>query len=830
MSAFSLNLSQRIKNNPQFKSACKDLFSAYVHQMVGNEFSLDASMVRKIATSIQYFYRSNDEDFKKEGAILLSMLLSLQGDHLPELISVADSIFHYSGDFPNLTLLQKKYKKLDIKLSTFEEVNRELRAQINIVESISEPLTDYQRSLWEDLNSDSDVITSAPTSTGKTYLILQYLLSRFSEEDAAFAAIVVPTRALISEVTNKVYQIAKSKSLENTIEICSIPKEGAFKEKTIFVMTQERLFEILQSGDIRFDYLFIDEAHNISDQSRGVLLHLTLQRLLEGSNPQLIISMPSPKYQNAFDSVFDEVDFSKHITAHSPVSKIIMEVSLKGKKIEIKHNGAKGEIAINKGFTGTDNAELIFKLGRNESNIVYMNRTDYCEQTAKKISNLIVEGAERNSLSLAADYVEKFLHEEFSLAACLRKGVAFHYGPLPSVVRTMIEELVRNKDVKYIVCTGTLAEGVNLPAKNLFLIKPAQQTDIGLPSTKLENVKLDNITGRAGRMVEHFAGNIFLVKYEDWPFKDYFEEDDQFADKIPTYFKLLNESFNSVLQAIQGNYDHNQSNQYAIYTVANKLLRDYDNSELNSTLLAKELVLSAPQINALENTLKDAFEELEVDKFTLEGNPSIGFIQQNKLYKILQQEANLIEYTLPHPKSSELFDYLERVCTLLNNVGIFIPNKDLNIRFVCNLAKKWIRGDSLKSIINEQIRFDQDQKQYTSCNSSVRKVIKTINNDVQFRMSSALKCYHSLLVNAISSKNLDLNSVKLHSYIELGGCEERFINLVNLGLSRDTAIEIDKILPEFERIQSIASLQSAFERKLLEGMHEITKKEILRLF
>lgn len=153
--------------------------------------------------------------------------------------------------------------------------------------------------------------------------------------DGAFAAIVVPTRALISEVANKVYEISKSFNSEREIEICTVPKDTNFKDKTIFVMTQERLYEVLQSGDLSFNYLFIDEAHNISDPSRGVLLHLTIDKLLENSLPQIILSMPSDSYKNSFSSIFNEVDFIQEITRHSPVSKILMSVKLVGREIVI---------------------------------------------------------------------------------------------------------------------------------------------------------------------------------------------------------------------------------------------------------------------------------------------------------------------------------------------------------------------------------------------------------------------------------------------------------------------------------------------------------------
>ncbi|MIG41081.1 RNA helicase, partial [Salmonella enterica subsp. enterica] len=143
------------------------------------------------------------------------------------------------------------------------------------------------------------------------------------------------------------------------IEICTIPKDGTFRQKTIFVMTQERLHEILQRGDIYFDYLFIDEAHNISDESRGVLLHITLEKLLEDSAPQIIIGMPSPQYINTFSSVFRGVSFTKEVTAHSPVSKIIMSVKPKGRNLLIERKGTDNSISIPKNFNNKNLSDIV---------------------------------------------------------------------------------------------------------------------------------------------------------------------------------------------------------------------------------------------------------------------------------------------------------------------------------------------------------------------------------------------------------------------------------------------------------------------------------------
>lgn len=825
-----MNVLDRLNNdiieNNLFKAEKNEVFSNYINYLVGAEFSLDRKIVKNLSTSIQFFYKSEVEEIKKEGAILLAMLLDMAVIDHPDLAVIAKKIFIESGDFPNIKLLNDRYSTIDIDYGFYNNAQNIFKESLNTVQDLEYPLTDFQRILWKNLKLDKDIITIAPTSAGKTHIILTYLVRQILLSDGAFAAIVVPTRALISEVANKVYEISKSFNSEREIEICTVPKDTNFKDKTIFVMTQERLYEVLQSGDLSFNYLFIDEAHNISDPSRGVLLHLTIDKLLENSLPQIILSMPSDSYKNSFSSIFNEVDFIQEITRHSPVSKILMSVKLVGREIVISRYKNDFNIKIPKNFKGNKLSDLVLRLGQGQSNIIYKNRTDYCENTADDIADLMIDFVASPELEEAADYIEKFVHEDFSLASNLRKGVAFHYGPLPSSVRVMIERLAKEDLIKYIVCTSTLAEGVNLPAKNLFLENPLQPV-IGKESERLEDVKINNITGRAGRMIEHFSGNIFLIDPESWRFKDYFEEKEEENYKIPTYYRTLNENFFDVLAALSGSYSHSDENQYSLYTIANKLIRDFLNDNLISSLDSKDLTLPKTDLDELISSVKTASENLNIAPYLLQANPTIGYIQQNKLFNFFDGLNVFDDWVLPHPKSIDLYDRLIRVVYKLNEVGVYIASDNYSIEFIVTIATKWVSGKSLKEIISEQVIWDKDNRgEKVSTNTSVRNVIKVINSDIRFRLANALSCYHLLLSNQMQLKDINKTTVKIHTYLEIGACDDRMINLINLGLSREAAKEIDDKLENNVIVSDIYELVRLLENGDLENIHSITKKEI----
>ncbi|HCT3694895.1 TPA: hypothetical protein OTU20_003730 [Proteus mirabilis] len=68
--------------------------------------------------------------------------------------------------------------------------------------------------------------------------------------------------------------------------------------------------------------------------------------------------------------------------------------------------------------------------------------------------------------------------------------------------------------------------------------------------------------------------------------------------------------------------------------------------------------------------------------------------------------------------------------------------------------------------------------------------------------------------------------IKLHTYIEIGACEERVISLINIGLSRESALEISRILPKNLGVNSLSDVLNYLNDGTLETLHQIIKKEI----
>src|SRR5262249_52386035 len=124
------------------------------------------------------------------------------------------------------------------------------------------------------------------------------------------------------------------------------------------------------------------------------------------------------------------------------------------------------------------------------------------------------------ALKELSKFVQTHVHKEYSLVKYVLKGVGVHYGKMPSLLRETLEEAFKSGQLKYLACTTTLFQGVNLPARNVFIDTPTR----GRRSKLLDAAALWNFAGRAGRLGQDIVGNVFLVGYNSWETKPLTEQ------------------------------------------------------------------------------------------------------------------------------------------------------------------------------------------------------------------------------------------------------------------------------------------------------------------
>ncbi|MEO6331519.1 MAG: DEAD/DEAH box helicase [Gemmatimonadaceae bacterium] len=104
-------------------------------------------------------------------------------------------------------------------------------------------------------------------------------------------------------------------------------------------------------------------------------------------------------------------------------------------------------------------------------------------------------------LASAADY---FTPESVEYRL-LRRGIAVHHGKLPGLLARRLKTLIDRGDVRVIIATSTLSEGVNIPVNHLLVPSVYRSTHV------LSAQEFSNLMGRAGRPGVATEGSVLVV-------------------------------------------------------------------------------------------------------------------------------------------------------------------------------------------------------------------------------------------------------------------------------------------------------------------------------
>ncbi|WP_035881679.1 DEAD/DEAH box helicase [Cupriavidus metallidurans] len=127
-----------------------------------------------------------------------------------------------------------------------------------------------------------------------------------------------------------------------------------------------------------------------------------------------------------------------------------------------------------------------------------------------------IDFARLDTVQKSVAYLELEYGIDWVGTAALRNGVALHHGDIPQETREVLEGLVRALDVKLVICTSTLAEGVNLPIRTLVLYSVQRRGTTGQEAMLARDIK--NLVGRAGRAGANTKGLVICANPDQWQF------------------------------------------------------------------------------------------------------------------------------------------------------------------------------------------------------------------------------------------------------------------------------------------------------------------------
>ncbi|ARM83161.1 DEAD/DEAH box helicase [Marinobacter salarius] len=690
-------------------------------------------------------------------------------------------------------------------------------------------LTDFQRRLWDGLKNNNDLISFAsPTSSGKTYLLLQFLTnSAILANDKFIAIYLVPTRALITEITYSLRSLLSSENIED-VEVLSVggDLDKPIPSKVIYVFTQERLLSFLANimpGHLsRINYVVIDEAHQIRERARGTLLHQSLNWLkLSYQVSKFVFCSPVISNPDLFGKLLTHGDYfvaESHITESSPVSQNLMIVeSVKGRRNELSvtyHDGSgsryllSDNIKLDKKRSDDTKAYFLaycsYYLGGGKRNIVYVDDPSTADRVAKKLMSIIEDVSDDPEILDASDYMARNIHPDFVLSKSIKKKVGVHYGKMPSLVRETVERLFRDEKLDFIVCTSTLAQGVNLPAHNLFILDPKVRDSDTNAFDSISRSDFWNIVGRAGRLYKDFEGNVFLLKQpsknEDW--EEQYLSESRLSDIVPSTQQILLEQHADLIEHIS---NAGKDAKKGIEEAASFI---YDISRSGRSLdfsLSWIPSLEAEVLSELKRETDEVESRVTLPHGVIKKNVGVSPVRQQALYDFLLSQLILDDWLLPRKFSSAL--EFHRIVYIILRFLDSPEMEDERLKKYTWLfvgpAFDWVLGKPLSSMVGEHIKWWKRKKELfeldsNNINSCIRDLFDQVENKVRFKLVKYINCYNNIILEVCHQKErpdlMERVPVYLPLFLEVGASNPLQIGLISLGLSRMTALEISKYI------------------------------------
>ena len=400
-----------------------------------------------------------------------------------------------------------------------------------------------------DVLKGESAIVQMPTSAGKTKATELILRSAFLAERVSLAIIIAPFRALCHEIKNSLVEAFHneptkvdelSDALQTDFEIAEL-----LGHQQILVVTPEKLLYVLRHAPelaAHVGLLVFDEGHQFDSGTRGITYELLLTSLRsmipEGTQKVLISAVISnaeavgewlngepnvvegttliPTFRSVgFASWLDQLGRIEYVDSRDAEQSEFFVPRV----IERFNLGRRGREQKDRHFPERDDGQAIalylgIKLAPNGSIAIFCGK----KSTATSICEKAVEFIDRGiPLPLPQEFSDRreverlhYLHvanlgTDASASMSAEHGIFSHHGNTPHGIRLSVEHAMRENLVRFVVCTSTLAQGVNLPIRYLIVTSVYQ----GMERIKVRD--FHNLIGRAGRAGMHTEGSILFA-------------------------------------------------------------------------------------------------------------------------------------------------------------------------------------------------------------------------------------------------------------------------------------------------------------------------------
>lgn len=722
---------------------------------------------------------------------------------------------------------------------------------------------------------DESFSLQMPTSAGKTTLTELIIYHHIKKNPSEKVLFLAPYRALASELKNDFNRrLGRMGISSKTIyggNVDSVNERTAIDEVSLLVTTPEKFMAIVNNNQRlheKFSLVICDEGHILDDEQRGVSYELLLSKLMSSSAKVkfIFISAIIPNIDQINNWLGGKEDTVLKST-YRPTELIIASLYKDlGKSFNLLVNPFSADpikynienfLPLSYKYKNKDLSKGRYALSSQKSLSAAVairalrigSVAIYCPQKSERtglygiaeelfkqqmiLKESIISENEVTELTQLSQYFDIVLGQNYLLNELIRLGFSFHHGDLPQNIREFVEDYLRRNVIKLVICTNTLAEGVNLPIKTMVIHSTKRQVKErgqyvwqGIP---LRDIK--NIIGRSGRAGKETYGLIIVPNNADLTvIKKVIDSEEiepvngQLYDVVSEITKIVGKRFlltNEILER------QSEEFQRLIDSIDSSLI-DILGEETDETLI-KEIIdsyikntFTYSQSNEEEKKILNSIIHLRTKRiFDYISSGQYKIIKESglniRLYDSFERYVDLSDdllFETNDPLSDEWLTYIFNIVNNLNQfkhaLTIFneINETQLGIADLKKVIILWISGKWFGEIGRESgIEIEVTLKLFSSVigfnfNTICSKIIRFIEH----------KLVDTGKVISITVSNWPL-------FLEYGLDNFRSLDLISLGFSeREGAKLLNEILLE-ENYYSLTELR----KYLVRSKSEITE-------
>jgi len=395
-------------------------------------------------------------------------------------------------------------------------------------------------------------VIQMPTSAGKTRATELIVRSAFLSQRTGLAVIVAPFRSLCHDIRGDLAAAFAGENISLNEATDSyqfdLSLEEMLERKTILIVTPEKLLYMLRRApDLsnRIGLVIYDEGHQFEGMARGPNFELLLTSLKITLPPAVQVVLMSAVIGNAgeiaawlvgdpasvvsgegllpttksiaFASWHDVRGRLEYVSPQDPnerefyVPRVIEAIPLdrfpRERAIRIFPMPTGADVGLYLGLKLVSNGSVAVFCGRKDSAALLCDRAvEVFTRNAPFTRPISVsDGPE---VTRIASLFERHLGARVSATQAATLGIFPHHANVPHGLRLSIEHAMKKGLAKFVVCTSTLAQGVNFPIKYLIVTTTQQGQE------RIMVRDFHNLIGRAGRAGMHTEGSVIFSSPE----------------------------------------------------------------------------------------------------------------------------------------------------------------------------------------------------------------------------------------------------------------------------------------------------------------------------